>query len=185
MNTKKLLRNLAVVLLVLAGLFIYFRLQAAPLVQDDLPPVVENLPSDNSSTDISQNEPDLPPVIEEVLIDENESYTSKEDVALYIDTYHHLPPNFITKNDAKKLGWVAEEGNLWKVTDHMSIGGDKFGNYEGTLPEKKGRKYYECDIDYTGGKRNAKRIVFSSDGLVYYTEDHYEHFELLYGNPEE
>ena len=62
----------------------------------------------------------------------------------------------------------------------MSIGGDYFGNYEGLLPEDDDRDYYECDIDYEGGYRNAKRIIFSDDGLIFYTEDHYESFEQLY-----
>ena len=66
----------------------------------------------------------------------------------------------------------------------MCIGGDYFGNYEGLLPAQKGRKYYECDIDTLGkSKRGAKRIIYSNDGLIYYTEDHYESFELLYGEP--
>ena len=58
----------------------------------------------------------------------------------------------------------------------------RFGNYEGLLPEADGRTYAECDIDTLGAdSRGAKRIVFSNDGLIYYTEDHYETFELLYG----
>ena len=83
--------------------------------------------------------------------------------------------------EAKKLGWVSSEGNLDEVAPGMSIGGDYFGNYEGILPEADDRDYYECDIDFDGTYRNAKRIVFSNDGLIYYTEDHYESFELLYG----
>ena len=114
-------------------------------------------------------------------IDENGTYTSKEEVAAYLHEYGHLPSNFITKKQAKKLGWVSSEGNLDEVAPGMSIGGDYFGNYEGNLPEAKGRDYYECDIDFDGSYRNAKRIVFSNDGLIYYTEDHYETFELLYG----
>ena len=114
-------------------------------------------------------------------IDEDGTYTSKEDVALYIYEYGHLPDNFITKKEAKALGWVGKEGNLAEVAPGMSIGGDYFGNYEGILPEEDGRDYYECDIDSDGGYRGAKRIVFSNDGLIYYTEDHYESFELLYG----
>lgn len=114
-------------------------------------------------------------------IAESGEYTTKEDVAEYIYQYGHLPSNFITKDAAKELGWVSSEGNLWEVAPGKSIGGDYFGNYEGILPEKSGRKYYECDIDFEGGRRNAKRIVYSNDGLVYYTEDHYETFELLYG----
>lgn len=108
-------------------------------------------------------------------------YTSKEDVARYIASYGHLPDNFITKKEAKALGWVSSEGNLAQVAPGKSIGGDYFGNFEGILPEKEGREYHECDIDSDGGYRGAKRIVYSNDGLVYYTEDHYETFELLYG----
>ncbi|MBR5795543.1 MAG: ribonuclease [Erysipelotrichaceae bacterium] len=106
-------------------------------------------------------------------------YTSKEEVSLYIDTYGELPDNFITKDEAKALGWDSKEGNLWDVAEGMSIGGDTFGNREGLLPKEKGRVYYECDIDYEGGFRNSKRIVFSNDGLIYYTEDHYESFEEI------
>lgn len=111
--------------------------------------------------------------------EEDGHYTAKEDVALYLMLYGHLPENFITKSDALALGWDSREGNLWDVAPGMSIGGDVFGNREGLLPRTKGRTYYECDIDYQGGYRNAKRIVFSNDGLIYYTEDHYETFECL------
>ena len=108
------------------------------------------------------------------------SYTTKEDVALYIHLYEELPLNFMTKKQAKALGW--EGGSLEPVAPGMCIGGDYFGNYEGLLPED--REYTECDIDTLGAsKRGAKRIVFSDDGLIYYTEDHYESFELLYGEP--
>ena len=78
------------------------------------------------------------------------------------------------------MGWDSKKGNLDEVAPGKSIGGNKFGNREGLLPEKKGRTYYECDIDYNGGYRGGKRIVYSSDGLIYYTEDHYNSFELLY-----
>ncbi len=117
---------------------------------------------------------------EEALIDRDGSYTSKEDVALYLHTYGCLPGNFITKNEARDLGW--EGGSLEPFAPGMCIGGDRFGNYEGLLPED--RDYTECDIDTLGAsKRGAKRIVFSDDGLIYYTDDHYESFELLYGTP--
>ncbi|MBQ9814556.1 MAG: ribonuclease [Lachnospiraceae bacterium] len=117
----------------------------------------------------------------EEVIARDGSYTSKEDVALYLITYGELPGNFITKDEAKELGWDNRKGNLWDVAPGMSIGGDKFGNYEGLLPKANGRKYYECDIDYEGGYRNEKRIIFSNDGLIFYTDDHYESFEQLYG----
>lgn len=113
-------------------------------------------------------------------ISEDGSYTSKDDVALYIHTYGHLPDNFITKKQAQALGWSG--GSLEPYAPGKCIGGSHFGNYEGILPEKDGRSYTECDIDTLGAdKRGAKRIVFSNDGLIYYTEDHYETFELLYG----
>ena len=114
-------------------------------------------------------------------IHEDGEYTSKEEVAEYIYLYGHLPENFITKKEAQALGWDSKAGNLKEVAPGKSIGGDYFGNFEGLLPEADGREYHECDIDSDGGYRNAKRIVFSNDGLIYYTEDHYESFELLYG----
>jgi len=107
-------------------------------------------------------------------------YTSAEDVAAYLHENGQLPDNFMTKDEARKLGW--EGGSLEKYAPGMAIGGDKFGNYEGILPKAKGRQYYECDIDTLGAdSRGAKRLVYSNDGLIYYTEDHYETFELLYG----
>ena len=116
-----------------------------------------------------------------ITVKKGKSYTDKDHVALYIHLYGELPPNFITKKEAEKLGWKSQDGYLGDFAPGKSIGGTYFGNYEGQLPKKKGRSYYECDIDYKGKKRNAKRIIYSDDGLVYYTDDHYETFELLYG----
>ena len=119
--------------------------------------------------------------IESDKVIEDEMYTTKDEVAEYIYKFGHLPSNFIRKSEAKKLGWENSQGNLGEVAPGMSIGGDRFGNYEGLLPEEDGRKYYECDINFDGGYRGAERIVYSNDGLIYYTGDHYETFELLYG----
>lgn len=116
----------------------------------------------------------------EKTIDKQGSYTSPEDVAEYIHTFGTLPGNFITKDEAKALGWDSKAGNLWDVAPGKSIGGDRFGNYEGLLPSAEGRKYTECDVNYSGGYRGAERIIFSDDGLIYYTVDHYETFEQLY-----
>ena len=107
-------------------------------------------------------------------------YTSKDEVAAYIYKFGELPRNFIAKKDALALGWDAKSGNLWQVTDKKSIGGDHFSNREKKLPSADGRKWFECDIGYRGGRRGAERIVFSSDGLIYYTPDHYENFYLLF-----
>ena len=130
---------------------------------------VQNAPSEDADT------PD-----ETAQINEDGSYTTKDDVALYIHTYGHLPDNFITKKDAQALGWPS--GSLEPYAPGKCIGGSRFGNYEGLLPEADGRTYTECDIDTLGAdSRGAKRIVFSNNGLIYYTEDHYKSFELLYG----
>ena len=113
-------------------------------------------------------------------IDRDGEYTTKEDVALYIHTYGCLPGNFVTKKQAQSAGWSG--GGLDKYFYGCSIGGDIFGNREGLLPKAKSRVYYECDINTMNAKsRGAERIVFSNDGLVYYTGDHYESFTLLYG----
>lgn len=147
--------------------------QEDPDASEDLDALEEpDRPGNASSEDQSAGTDVLP---------ENGSYTTKEDVALYIHTYGRLPDNFITKKEAQDLGWPG--GNLEPYAPGMCIGGSRFGNYEGLLPEAKGRTYTECDIDTLGSKsRGAKRIVFSNDGLIYYTEDHYESFELLYGD---
>ncbi|MBR6615487.1 MAG: ribonuclease [Lachnospiraceae bacterium] len=119
----------------------------------------------------------------DAVIDEDGHYTSKDEVALYLHTYGKLPSNFISKKEAEELGWKqkdGEAGQLHVVAPGMSIGGSSFGNREGLLPTKKGRKYYECDINYVKGSRGAERIVYSNDGLIFYTGDHYESFEQLY-----
>lgn len=108
-----------------------------------------------------------------------ESYSSVDEVADYLNQYNELPPNYLTKKEANELGWP-EDGYLNEVAPGMSIGGDRFGNREGLLPAAKDREYFECDIDYESGKRNAKRLVYSNDGLIFYTEDHYASFEQLY-----
>lgn len=113
-------------------------------------------------------------------IPEDGWYYSAEDVSLYLHTYGYLPINFITKDEARELGW--EGGSIEEYAPGYAIGGDKFGNREGLLPKAEGRQYYECDIDTDGrSSRGAKRIVYSNDGLIFYTEDHYESFTQLYG----
>ena len=106
-------------------------------------------------------------------------YDTMEEVAIYLAFFDELPDNYLTKKEAQALGWESRKGNLWKVADGCSIGGDRFGNYEGLLPDAKGRKWTECDIDFDGGYRNGKRIVFSNDGLIYYTGDHYASFDEI------
>lgn len=168
---KKLTPVLSAVLVVLALLF--------GLLGIDLPsdiPDNADLPSDTVTQTDSVSDSDGYCPVEP--LDISASYTSKEDVALFITLYHRLPDNFITKSEARELGW--EGGSLEPYAPGMCIGGDRFGNYEGLLPDADGRYYTECDIDTLGrDSRGAKRIVFSNDGLIYYTDDHYESFQQI------
>ena len=133
------------------------------------------------------NEPDPKPAVEpdpdptpEIVLDENGVYDTKDEVALYLITYHHLPYNYMTKKEARKLGW--ESGALNQTVKGKCIGGDVYSNYEGVLPEISGN-YYECDIDTINKKRRGeKRLIWSDDWDIYYTDDHYETFVQLYGD---
>ena len=106
--------------------------------------------------------------------------TDPQQIVNYLSIYGELPENFITKNEAKALGWDNRYNYVGEVAPGKSIGGDRFGNYEGQLPSKKGRTWYECDANYRGKKRGAERVLFSSDGLYYYTDDHYETFTEMF-----
>ena len=150
--------------------------------EDTEPEVSEPEVTEPEVTEPEVTEPSKPQTKPEPTLDPNGSYTTKEDVALYIHLYGKLPSNFMTKSQAKKLGW--KSGALEPFAPGKCIGGDTFRNNEGLLPKKSGRTYKECDIDTLGGgPRGSKRIVFSNDGLVYYTSDHYRSFTLLYGTP--
>lgn len=113
------------------------------------------------------------------LVEEGEWYDSMEEVAVYLTFFEELPENYITKKEAQNLGWESRKGNLWDVAYGCSIGGDWFGNYEGLLPDAKGRRWTECDIDFDGSYRGGERIVFSNDGLIYYTGNHYKSFDKI------
>lgn len=137
------------------------------------------------------NEADTPPAATvstvpaaqeaEADVREDGAYTQKDELALYIHLYGHLPDNFVTKAEAEAAGWKG--GGVSKVLPCKSIGGDRFYNREGALPTARGRIWTECDVGDTTRERGPERIVFSNDGLVYYTPDHYDSFELLYGEP--
>ena len=143
-----------------------------PTEPDD-PVIVDPAETDNGKKD---EEPDDVGIT----VDKDGEYDDKDHVALYIHLYGKLPKNYMTKKQAEAKGWTG--GSLDQLIKGKAIGGTYFGNYEGLLPKKKGRSYYECDIDTIGSKsRGAKRIIYSDDGLVYYTDDHYETFTLLYG----
>ena len=111
--------------------------------------------------------------------EESGPITEPQAIADYLFAHGELPPNFITKAEAEALGWTSGQ-DLHKYAPGKSIGGEYFGNYEGKLPKAKGRKFTECDANYTGGKRGGERIVYSNDGRVWYTADHYETFTELF-----
>ena len=139
--------------------------------------VTETSPSTGTDVTIPTGEDGQP------LIDEFGSYNSKDEVALYIHVFGHLPHNYYTKSQAKENGWSTS--GIDRFEEKAAIGGDTFYNREGHLPNKAGRVYTECDIGTWGRTtRGAQRIVFSNDGLVYYTSDHYNTFTLLYGDPD-
>ena len=155
---------------------------AQPEPPSEPPAVTESTPAEVPETPAAPEETAPPaeaPPEEDDLLPEDGWYYSKEEVALYIHTYGHLPGNFVTKEEARSAGW--EGGGLDDVLPGMCIGGDRFGNREGLLPEATGRSWTECDVNTLHAKsRGAERIVFSNDGLIYYTGDHYDSFELLY-----
>ncbi|MBQ5969516.1 MAG: ribonuclease [Clostridia bacterium] len=178
MKLRKLIAVLLALLCVTVLLAGCFQQQEPGLTGSDPLQSTAQSPETKAPTNESPTDPRAtsPPAA----LDESGSYNSKDEVALYIHTFGHLPPNYLTKKQAKALGWTG--GSLEKYAPGKSIGGDRFGNYEGRLPEAPDRIYTECDIDTLGkSSRGAKRIVFSNDGLIFYTNDHYTSFTLLYG----
>ena len=130
------------------------------------------------------DEPELPdapeadPGTSDSAVTEGEYYYDLEHVVLYLDRYGVLPDNYITKDEARALGW--EGGSVEAYREGAAIGGDRFGNREGLLPEQTGRSYTECDINTDGAdSRGAERLIFSNDGLYFYTSDHYASFTEL------
>ena len=183
------MKRILALLLALVMTFGLFACAAMPLETEpveSLPVLADPVETEPSETEpietqpVETEPPETEPEETEALLDIDGWYYSAEDVALYLVTYGELPSNFITKKEARELGW--EGGSVQRYLEGAAIGGDKFGNREGILPKASGRQYYECDIDTDGqNSRGAKRIVYSNDGLIYYTEDHYESFILLYG----
>ncbi len=190
----------AAVLVILIVLGLVLKENAFEFISDDSytensisSEITEESESIEETSDIFSSEPETTKYISESeyetetfsetdnsIILESGSYTTPEDVAEYIHTFGTLPENFITKDEAIALGWDKSKGNLWDVADGMSIGGDRFGNYEGLLPDADGRTWTECDVNYAGGFRGSERIIFSNDGLIFYTDDHYKTFVQLY-----
>ena len=153
----------------------------------DIPLTIGNGKKDDVAPlkDAQQTAKDLVAALNSLVWDESEDepagpITDPQGIADYIFQHGKLPDNFITKKEAQNLGWDSSYNYVGDVAPGKSIGGDRFGNYEGLLPSKKGRTWYEADCYYEGKKRNAHRILYSNDGLVYYTDDHYESFTQMF-----
>ena len=97
-------------------------------------------------------------------------------VDLFVAAYGKLPDNYLGKKNAQKMGWNPKQGNLADLLPGMLIGGDRYKNRDGRLPDAPGRVWYEADFDYTGGYRNDCRLLYSNDGLIFVTYDHYATF---------
>ncbi|MBQ7826270.1 MAG: ribonuclease [Clostridia bacterium] len=129
---------------------------------------------------IEEPKTSVPELDPNVKLDEYGEYSSINEVSAFLLQFGTLPCNYITKSEAKELGWTAKKDNLGNVMPGCSIGGDEFQNREKLLPSAKGRTWYECDVNAVDGKRSDERLVFSSDGLIYYTPDAFETFIQLY-----
>ncbi|MDR0791677.1 MAG: ribonuclease [Chitinophagaceae bacterium] len=105
-----------------------------------------------------------------------EQLTQATVVVAYIKQHNKLPDCYITKREAMNDGWNPSAGNLCNVLPGKAIGGDIFSNRERRLPYQKGRIWYEADVNFSCGHRNADRLIFSSDGLIFITTDHYQTF---------
>lgn len=113
-------------------------------------------------------------------LEKDGTYTDKDDVIRYIHEYGHLPSNYITKKEARDLGWSDSADNLAEVAPGKSIGGDEYGNSDKMLPEEEGRVFYECDVNVEPGERGEEKVIYTNDGQIFYTGDNMETFEQVY-----
>jgi len=105
--------------------------------------------------------------------------TDAHTVARWVLQHQQLPDYYLTKSEARKRGWNPAKGNLCEVLPGKAIGGDRFTNREKRLPARAGRLWYEADVNYRCGHRDADRLVYSSDGLVFLSTDHYRSFRQV------
>ena len=94
----------------------------------------------------------------------------------YLIVFNRLPSYYVSKEDAEDAGWVNWQGNLDEVLPGKMIGGNIYNNRDGKLPSAPGRVWREADINYSGGYRNDERILYSNDGLIFVSRDHYKTF---------
>ena len=137
---------------------------------------------DDSPSNITEKNPSANAEDIYEAVQESGKYTTRDSVAAYLCKFNKLPSNYVGKNEGQQLyesktGKTFEKWNFnpW-TTINVMIGGDKFGNNEGLLPQG---SYHEADVDYSAKNRGTKRLVYQSDCVIYYTADHYESFSKL------
>lgn len=135
----------------------------------------KNSPEASQASNINYSETDKPEVVGTSADISIELMTNERTVIDHVKTFHELPAYYITKSEARKHGWNPSSGNLCDVLPGKAIGGDRFTNREKQLPA--GAQYYEADVNYNCGNRGADRIVFTKDGDVWLTKNHYKTFE--------
>jgi len=136
----------------------------------------------SSSQNANVSSSSLQDILDAIL--ETGIYTAKDSVATYIYLFHKLPSNYVNKATGQTL-YENETGNTfskwnfnpWTLLGVM-IGGDIFYNNEGLLPSE--NSYRECDVDYHDSSRGTKRLIYTLNGIVYYTANHYESFTKIY-----
>lgn len=148
-------------------------------LKDTVSSITSSIANDVSSSSQPAEDSDTPTSeAADITVTEDGSYTSKDEVAAYLHSYGKLPSNYLTTEAAKALGWDGES-DLWAVQSGASIGGDEYGNHAGLLPSADGRTWKQCDVAYNGGTRGPERLVYSSDGLIYYSPDRFTTFEEI------
>lgn len=144
--------------------------------------VVLKIESDGYTYDVENTQSFLT-IYELNTVDENNEYNDYLSVIAYIYYFKKLPNNYLTKSQAKKLGWKGS-GNVW-ANDSLkgkNIGGDTFNNYEQILPIANDNTYIELDVNCSNGSRGKYRIVYNRYTFdIYYTDDHYNSFTYMIG----
>lgn len=167
MNKKLIIAAIFAIVAVAAGL-------RHPAKHTSLPQTTgENRPHDAASSRISSQTETLSNRDISVL-------TQQQKVADYLHQHQRLPAYYLRKNEARKQGWDPASGNLCNILPGRAIGGDHFSNRENVLPDQPGRRWFEADVNYQCGHRGSDRMLYSSDGLIYVTHDHYRHMEQIY-----
>ena len=174
MNPQKIKLALLFFFGAIAGMFAMYLFSNYKIEKKNQTEVSQNSTSNNNrnqnNSSNSRNESTSSPTSGNI-----DELTEERKVIDYVKANHKLPDYYITKSEARNQGWNASAGNLCEVLPGRAIGGDKFSNREKTLP--KGDQYFEADVNYNCGKRNADRIVFTKNGDVWLTKNHYKSFD--------